>query len=53
MNTVAQFVELFHIADDAIAAAETLLKSGVKLEDRSFPLKAGTGVGAVEVPVPP
>ena len=50
MNTVAQFVELFHIADDAIAAAETLLKSGVKLEDRSFPLKAGTGVGAVEVP---
>jgi len=50
MITVAQFVELFHIADDAIAAAETLLNMEVKLEDRKFPIKAGTGVGAVEVP---
>jgi len=50
MITVAQFVELFHIADDAIAAAEDLLNSKIELEDRSFPIKAGTGVGAVEVP---
>ena len=50
MITVAQFVELFHIADDAIQAAETLLNSKIELEDRSFPVKAGTGVGAVEVP---
>jgi coenzyme F420-reducing hydrogenase alpha subunit len=50
MNNVAQFVELFHIADDAIDAAEQLLNRELTLEDRSFPLKAGTGIGAVEVP---
>lgn len=50
MITVAQFVELFHLADDGIKAAEDLLNMDVKLEDRSFPLHAGTGVGAVEVP---
>ena len=50
MITVAQFVELFHIADDAIAAAEALLNMKIELEDRKFPVKAGTGVGAVEVP---
>ncbi|EKE01206.1 MAG: hypothetical protein ACD_21C00193G0008 [uncultured bacterium] len=50
MITVAQFVELFHIADDAIAAAEKLLNMKLELEDRTFPLKACVGVGAVEVP---
>lgn len=50
LNTAAQFVELFHIADDGIKAAEDLLNTGVKLEDRKFTTKAGTGVGAVEVP---
>ncbi|MGD9108000.1 MAG: Ni/Fe hydrogenase subunit alpha [Gammaproteobacteria bacterium] len=50
MITVAQFVELFHIADDGIKAAEELLNMQRKLEDRSFSVKAGTGVGAVEVP---
>jgi sulfhydrogenase subunit alpha len=50
MNTVAQFVELMHIADDSIRAAQQLLNMTVQLEDRAFPLKAGTGVGAVEVP---
>lgn len=50
MITVAQFVELFHIADDGIKAAEELLAMQRKLEDRSFPVKAGTGVGVVEVP---
>lgn len=50
MNNVAQFVELVHLADDSIQAAEDLLNIEVELEDRSFPLKAGTGVGAVEVP---
>lgn len=50
MNNVAQFVELVHLADDSIQAAEDLLNMDVKLEDRSFPLKAATGVGAVEVP---
>lgn len=50
MITVAQFVELVHIADDSIQAAEKLLNMKRVLEDRTFPLKAGTGVGAVEVP---
>lgn len=50
MNTVAQFVELMHIADDSIAAAKELLAMDRKLEDRSFQLKSGIGVGAVEVP---
>ncbi len=50
MITVAQFVELVHIADDGIAAAEDLLNMKVKLEERSFETMAGTGVGAVEVP---
>ncbi len=50
MNTVAQFVELVHLADDSIAAAEELLTMDRKLEDRSFPIVAGTGIGAVEVP---
>jgi sulfhydrogenase subunit alpha len=51
MITIAQFVELFHIADDAIAACEKLLNMmPVALEDRKFTVKAGTGVGAVEVP---
>lgn len=50
MITVAQFVELVHIADDSIQAAEELLNMNVQLENRSFDLMAGTGVGAVEVP---
>jgi sulfhydrogenase subunit alpha len=50
MNTVAQFVELVHIADDAIEAAELLLEKDRKLEDRTFSIYAGTGIGAVEVP---
>jgi len=50
MITVAQFVELFHIADDGIKAAEELLAMQRKLEDRSFSVKAGAGVGVVEVP---
>jgi coenzyme F420-reducing hydrogenase alpha subunit len=48
--TVAQFVELVHIADESIRTAKELLEMDRKIEDRSFPLKAGTGVGAVEVP---
>ncbi len=50
MNTACQFVELVHLADDGIKAAEELLNIERKLEDRAFSLKAGIGVGAVEVP---
>lgn len=50
LNTACQFVELVHIADDSIKAAEKLLNMKRTLEDRSFSVKAGTGIGAVEVP---
>lgn len=50
LNTVAQFVELFHIADDAIAAAQELLNMDRIVEDRTIQPKAATGVGVVEVP---
>jgi sulfhydrogenase subunit alpha len=50
LNTVAQFVELMHIADDAMDAAKKLLNRERKLEDHTFPVHAGTGIGAVEVP---
>ena len=50
LNTVAQFVELFHIADDSIKAAEELLNMQLKVEDPTFTVKTCTGVGAVEVP---
>jgi len=50
LNTVAQFVELFHIADDSIAAAEELLNMTLAVEDRTIVPKAATGVGVVEVP---
>ena len=50
MNTVAQFVELFHLADDGIQAAEELLNMQLKIEKPTFKVKAGVGVGAVEVP---
>lgn len=50
MITVAQFVELFHLADDGIRAAEDLLNMHRKVETRNVAFKAGTGIGAVEVP---
>lgn len=50
MITVAQFVELVHIADDSIKKAEDLLHMNLELEDRSLQIKASTGVGAIEVP---
>lgn len=48
--TVAQFIECIQLCDDGISAAKELLEMELKLEEQSFPLKAGRGVGAVEVP---
>ena len=50
MITVAQFVELVHIADDSIKKAKELLDMDLALEDRNFSLRSCNGVGAVEVP---
>lgn len=50
LNTACQFVELMHIADESIHAAEKLLNMERKLEDRSITIGKATGIGAVEVP---
>lgn len=50
MNTVAQVVECAHAAEDSIRLIDKLLDKGLKEEDRSHPVKAGTGIAAVEVP---
>jgi sulfhydrogenase subunit alpha len=50
MNTACQFVELMHLADEGIVAAEKLLNMPRKLEERGFALRKGVGVGTVEVP---
>lgn len=50
LNTACQFVELMHLADISIIAAEKLLNMPRALEDRSITAAKSTGVGAVEVP---
>ena len=50
LNTVAQLIELVHCVEDAAVIIDELLEKGVHEEDRQLGTKAGTGVGAVEVP---
>lgn len=50
MNTVAQFVEVIHFLDDAIALIDKLVSRGIKDEKPSVTPRAGQGVGAIEVP---
>ncbi|MFH1007519.1 MAG: Ni/Fe hydrogenase subunit alpha [Candidatus Latescibacterota bacterium] len=50
MNTVAQVVEVAHALEDGIRIMDELLARGMKEEDRTVKVKAGRGVGAVEVP---
>jgi coenzyme F420-reducing hydrogenase alpha subunit len=50
MNTVAQVVEIFHAVEESIRLIDELLDKGLKEEDRRILLKAGRGVGAVDVP---
>ncbi len=59
LNTVAQLVECAHCAEEALQIVEELLAQGVVQsetvivgvnENRSIPVRAGRGVGAVEVP---
>lgn len=50
MNNVAQVVECAHVVEDSIQLIDTLLERGLREEDRSFHVRAGTGVGAVEAP---
>ncbi len=59
LNTAAQLVECVHSLYDSIAILEDLMKSGINYDEEvlvglnekgNIPVKAGNGVGAVEVP---
>jgi len=50
MNTVAQVIEIVHALEDSLSLIDQLLERGLREEDRTVEVKAGTGVGAVEVP---
>jgi sulfhydrogenase subunit alpha len=50
MNNIAQIVETAHCVQDAIETIDNLLKDGLKEEPIQVVVKAGRGVGAVEVP---
>ena len=48
--TFAQVVEIVHCLEDALSILESLQRTGLRQEDRSVRMRAGRGVGAVEVP---
>ena len=48
--SVAQVVECVHCAYDALEIIDDLLETGLVEEDRTVQVRAGNGVGAVEVP---
>ncbi len=50
MITVAQVVEAVHALDDSITLINKLIDRGVKEEPYKIKVKAGRGIGAVEVP---
>ena len=50
MNTTAQLVETVHCVKEAMILCDKLLERGIRQEERSVPIRAGLGVGAVEVP---
>jgi sulfhydrogenase subunit alpha len=50
MNTVVQVVEVVHAVEESIRLIDEVLDKGLKEEDRRILLKAGRGVGAVDVP---
>lgn len=51
MNTVAQLVEFVHSIEDSIALIDKLLDRGIDRDERPlYEVKAGQGVGAVDVP---
>jgi coenzyme F420-reducing hydrogenase alpha subunit len=51
MNNVAQLVEYLHCVEDSIALIDAVLDDGLKKNDNTaYTVKAGRGVGAVEVP---
>ncbi len=51
MNNIAQLVEYYHSVEDSIAFIDEVLEKGLKKNDNTeYDVKAGRGIGAVEVP---
>ncbi|MCL4458404.1 MAG: Ni/Fe hydrogenase subunit alpha [Chloroflexi bacterium] len=50
MISIAQLVETIHCLEDSINIIDSLLSKGLKEEDTRVQIRAGTGVGACEVP---
>lgn len=50
MNSVAQVVEIVHSMEDSIRIIDRLLEKGLEREKRDVKVRAGRGIGAVEVP---
>lgn len=50
MNNIAQVVEVVHAVEESIRLIDELLDRGLNEEDRRILIKAGRGVGAVDVP---
>ena len=51
MNNVAQLIEYYHSVEDSIDLIDKLFERGLKKNDNAeYEVKAGHGIGAVEVP---
>ena len=50
MNSIAQLVEVAHGIEDSITIIDKLLGMGLREEKNEVEVKAGRGIGAVEVP---
>ncbi len=50
MNNMAQLVECYQVAGDALNAIERLLDMGPRLEEVKKPTRGGRGIGIVEAP---
>ena len=50
MNSVAQLVESVYSVEECIRLIDEILTEGLKEEDRRISVKAGRGIGAVDVP---
>ncbi|MFW3146505.1 MAG: Ni/Fe hydrogenase subunit alpha [Thermoplasmatota archaeon] len=50
MNSIAQLIEIMDSLIDSISLIDTLLSNGLKEESNDVEVRAGRGVGAVEVP---
>ncbi|MFQ5736528.1 MAG: Ni/Fe hydrogenase subunit alpha [Thermodesulfobacteriota bacterium] len=50
LNNMAQVVECYQMADEALSYIERLLEAGVRPEELKKPVRGGRGIGIVEAP---